>query len=86
LNENGVKYYLSEDSSVTVTTDEWSLIYSLEPGVSELFNLSSDPKQEKDVIDEHREVARELHQLLVTFMDEHNVPAKLRDPRAELRP
>jgi arylsulfatase A-like enzyme len=85
LNENGVKYYLSEDSSVTVTTDEWSLIYSLEPGVSELFNLSSDPKQEKDVIDEHPEVARELHQLLVTFMDEHNVPAELRDPRAELR-
>ena len=53
--------------------------------MSELFNLSSDPKQEKNVINEHPEAVKELHQLLVTFMDEHNVSPELRDPRSELR-
>ncbi len=82
---DGTAFYKTADSSVTVTTDKWSLIYCVEPGVSELFDLSSDPKQEKNVIDKHPEAAKELHQLLVKFMDEHNVPAELRDARAELR-
>ncbi len=70
-------FYRTEDTSITVTTDEWSLIYCVEPGISELFNLSSDPKQETNVIAERPEV--------VTFMDEHNVPPERRDPRSELR-
>ena len=73
------------DSSVTVTTHEWSLLYAVEPGVSELFHLSSDPKQEKNVINEHPKVAQELHQQLVKFMRETNVPASLLKTRLELR-
>ena len=77
---------LSEkDSSVTVTTNEWSLIYAVELGVSELFHLSSDPKQEKNVITQHPEVARELHQQLVKFLRETNVPTLLLKSRLELR-
>ena len=76
---------LENDSSITVTTEQWSLIYAVEPGVSELFNLATDPKQEKNVINEHPEVASELHQLLVKFMRENNVSPELRDPRSELR-
>ena len=72
-------------SSVTITTDEWSLLYAVEPGVSELFHLSSDPKQEKDVLNEHPEVAQELHQLLVKFLRETNVPSPILKPRLELR-
>jgi len=78
-------YYRTEDSSITVTTDEWSLIYSTEPGFSELYNLSSDPKQETNVIGEHPEIAKELHALLVGFMDDHDLPPERRDPRSELR-
>jgi arylsulfatase A-like enzyme len=78
-------YFKTEDSSVTVTTDEWSLIYSVEPGVSELYHLASDPKQEKNVINERQEMAKELHQIFVKFMDERNVSPELRDPRSELR-
>ena len=73
------------DSSVTVTTHEWSLLYAVEPGVSELFHLSSDPKQEKNVITQHPEVAQELHQQLVKFLRETNVPTSLLKPRLELR-
>ncbi|MBA7659526.1 hypothetical protein ES703_67507 [subsurface metagenome] len=76
---------MEKDSSVTVTTHEWSLIYAVEPGVSELFHLSSDPKQEKNVINEHPEVAKELHQQLVKFLRETNVPPSLLKTRLELR-
>jgi arylsulfatase A-like enzyme len=76
---------MEKDSSATVTNNEWSLIYAVEPGLSELFYLSSDPKQEKNVINEHPEVARELHQQLVKFLRETNVPKLLLKPRLELR-
>jgi len=78
-------YFKTEDSSVTVTTDEWSLIYGVEPGVSELFHLVSDPRQEKNVINERPEVARQLHQLFVTFMEDHNVSPELRELRSQLK-
>jgi len=76
---------MEKDSSVTVTTNEWSLIYAVEPGLSELFHLSSDPKQEKNVINEHPGVAQELHQQLVKFLRETNVPTLLLKSRLELR-
>lgn len=72
-------------SDTTVTTDEWSLVYDITPGLSELYHLPSDPKQEKNVINEHPGVARELHQLLVKFMRETNVPPRLIEPRTELK-
>ncbi len=77
--------FMEKDSSVTVTTNEWSLIYAVEPGMSELYHLSSDPKQEKNVITQHPEVAQELHQQLVKFLHETNVPTVLLEPRLELR-
>ena len=82
---DGFLRIMEKNSSVTVTTQEWSLIYAVEPGVSELFHLSSDPKQKRNVIDEHTEVAQELHQQLVKFLRETNVPASLLKPRLELR-
>ncbi len=74
-----------KDSTATVTTKEWSLLYNTEPGLSELYNLKSDPKQEKNVITEHQDKARELHQLLVKYMRETNISAHLLEPRLEVR-
>lgn len=73
------------DTDTTVTTEEWSLLYSTQPGESWLYHLPSDPKQEKNVINKHPEVAKELHQLLVKFMHDYNVASELRDPRSELK-
>lgn len=78
-------FYRTEDSSVTVTTQDWSLIYSVEPGFSELYHLASDPKQESNVIKEEPKTAELLHGMLVSFMDERNLAADRRDPRSELR-
>ena len=72
-------------SRTTITTNEWSLLYSPEPGESWLYHLPPDPKQEKNIINQHPEAARELHQLLVKFMQNHNLSLELRDPRLELR-
>ena len=73
------------DTDTTVTTGEWSLLYSTQPGESWLYHLPSDPRQEKNIIYEHPEVAKELHQLLVKFMHDYNVSPELRDPRLELK-
>jgi arylsulfatase A-like enzyme len=72
-------------SDTTITTEEWSLLYHPDPGWSFLYHLPSDPKQEKNVIGDHPEVARKLHQYLVEFMKENNVVKELLNPRLELR-
>ncbi len=72
-------------SMATVTTEEWSLLYDVDPGGSELYNLNTDPTQQQNVIAEQGDVARDLHRLLVKFMRDTNVPKRLLDPRLELR-
>jgi arylsulfatase A-like enzyme len=72
-------------SMVTVTTDQWSLLYDCEPGGSELYNLKSDPDQEKNVIGQYTDIARELHKSIVKFMRDTKVPQRLVEPRLELR-
>ncbi len=69
----------------TITSEEWSFLYSAAVGKSELFHLASDPKQEKDVIGAHKDVAREMHQHLLRFMREAGTSPELIKPREELR-
>ena len=76
---------MARSSTTTVTTDEWTLIYFVDPGLSELYHLPSDPKQEKNVIQKHPDIARQLHQYLVKFMQDTNVPKQKLEPRLELR-
>jgi len=77
--------YTEHDSMATVTTEDWTLLYDTEPGGSELYNLKSDPKQEKNVISNHQDVARELHQLLVKHLRDTNLAQEKLEPRLELR-
>ncbi len=72
-------------SMATITTDKWSMLHDCEPGGSELYDLKSDPNQEKNIIGQNMDVARELHQLSVKFMHDTNVPQRLIEPRLELR-
>ena len=82
---DGQARVVTQYSDATVTTDEWSLFYNVEERQSWLYHLPSDPKEEKDIINERPEVARELHQLLVKFMRENNLAPHLLEPRLELR-
>ena len=72
-------------SMATVTTEEWTLLYDIEPGGSELYNLKSDPKQETNVISKHPDIARELHQLFVKHLRDTNLKQTKLEPRLELR-
>ena len=76
---------LSDHPVTTVTAAEWSLLYSPQGGLSELYNLNSDPDQVKNVMGTHAGEAGELHRLLVQFMRETKVPERLMQPRLELR-
>ncbi len=75
---------LKDPPVTTVTAGNWSLLYSPDPGVSQLFNLASDPQQLDNVIESHFETARDMHRMLVEFMQQNNVPQRLLQPRLEL--
>ena len=76
---------LKDPPVTTVTAGHWSLLYSPDPGVSQLYNLASDPQQRDNVIENHFDKAREMHRLLVEFMRDNDVPERLLRPRLELR-
>ncbi len=82
---DSVRRRLVHSSTVTtVTTDEWSLLYSDEEGRSELYNLKSDPSQLNNIISAEAETAKDVHRLLVEFMRETNLPDRLIKPRLDL--
>ena len=76
---------LKDPPVTTVTSGECSLLYSPAPGVSQLYNLNTDPQQLDNVIARHTDVAGDIHRLLVEFMRENEVPERLLQPRLELR-
>jgi arylsulfatase A-like enzyme len=72
-------------SDTTITTEEWSLLYSIKPGDSWLYHLKSDPNQQRNVINDNVSVAQEIHQKFVNFLKEKNMNPELLEPRLELR-
>ena len=76
---------LKDPPVTTVTAGHWSLLYSPDPGASQLFNLAFDPQQLDNVIESHLGRAQEMHRMLVEFMRENEVPERLLQPRLELR-
>ncbi|MBI3973539.1 MAG: sulfatase [Chloroflexi bacterium] len=54
---------------LTVTTEEWALICQPRGRASELYDLRTDPHQERDVLRDNPDVARELHSALIRFLE-----------------
>ena len=69
----------------TVTAGRWSLLFSMDEGMSELFDLDADPTQETSVIVANVETSRELHRQLLRFMRDTDASPHLIDTRRELR-
>ena len=82
---DNIRRQLGASPVTTVTAGDWSLLYSMDEGMSELYELSTDPRQQRDLIHDRPEVAKELHGLLVKFMRETGVPHGLLNPRLEIR-
>jgi len=58
----------------TVTSDEWAYICAPHGIPSELYDLRSDPKQQRNMIDQHPLVAREMRDAWIDFLRGHGAP------------
>ena len=81
---DNIRRRLGHAPATTVTTDEWSLVYSVGDDLSQLYHLPSDPGQRNNVISEKSDIARDVHRSLVEFMRSTNLPDHLLKPRLEL--
>ena len=75
---------LKAPTVTTITSENYSLLYSPDRGLSKLYDLFLDPGQQKDIISYQPEVGKELHQYLLKFMRDTNVAEYLLKPRLEL--
>ena len=81
---DNIRRQLGRAPVTTITTDEWSLLYSLDEGASRLYHLPTDPNQRKNLISGKGDIAGDVHQRLIKFMSETRVPANLSNPRSNL--
>ena len=75
---------LKAPTVTTITSENYSLLYSPVKGQSKLYDLSMDPGQQKDIISDQPDVGKALHQFLVEFMRDTNVAEYLFKPRRKL--
>ena len=75
---------LKAPTVTTITSGNYSLLFSPDAGQSKLYDLSQDPGQEKNIISDQPEVGKELHQYLIKFMRDTNVAEYLLKPRLKL--
>ena len=81
---DNIRRQLGRAPVTTVTTDEWSLLYSVDEGASQLYHLPTDPNQTNDLISGKGDIAGDVHQSLSKFMSETRVPEGLVKPRSSL--
>ena len=63
----GIRYLAS---LITVTSSKWALLVGPKQVKSELFDLQADRQQKCNIIEEHPDVAKSMHEALVKFMRE----------------
>jgi arylsulfatase A-like enzyme len=68
----------------TVSTNNWSLIYSIEGEPAELYHLPSDPKQQKNLITERADIAESLLNKYVSMLGEARTNSRLVNLRRRL--
>ena|GEM_PF-2510172 len=66
------------------TTKDHGLLYSMDEGMSDLYNLNDDPRQLNDLIGAVKDTGGDLHGMLVEFMKQTNVAEGLPAPKLEL--
>ena len=82
---DSIRRNLVNSQVTTITAGDWSLLYSMDEGMSKLYNLANDPAQENNIISGNLGVAKEVHRYLLKFMRETGVSDHLLKPRQEFR-
>jgi len=67
-------------SPVTVTNERWALICSPERSMSELYDLDTDPKQQTNLIDRKPDIAEEMREAFIEFINQMHVKKEWLDP------
>ena len=75
---------VSEFLPSTITTRNWSLLYAAEGEDSELYNLKEDPNQRENVIEDHFDIAEELHKNFLKVLESSRVDQRLLEPRRKI--
>ena len=68
----------------TITTNKWSLLYAREGAPVELYDLESDPEQEKNVAADNSDVVKNLHGNYVNLLEELGTEERLLSHRRKL--
>lgn len=92
LQHQGEKTRVVDDSErtiqriwpTTITSKEWSFIYSIEGDPAELYHLPADPQQQKNLIEERKDIAEDLHKKFVARLETAGTNPKLIDVRRKL--
>jgi arylsulfatase A-like enzyme len=72
---------MAEPPPSTITTKEWTLIYSSQGEPAELYHLPSDQKQEKNIIDDEPYIAEDLLQKFILRLKKAGTEERLLDRR-----
>jgi len=68
----------------TITDGKWTLVCSVEGAPVELYDMVADPKQERNVVKDHAEIARGLHARLIQFLEQVGTEERFLGPRRHL--
>ena len=65
----------------TIATPKWTFLYSTENSPAQLYDIENDPKESQNVLDKNWQVAKDLHQKFVRFLeglgtDEHYLASR----------
>ena len=61
-----------ESNASAIRSGRWKLVYFYEQDRMELYDLNSDPEEQKDLSESHSEIVQELHEQLKTWKEEFN--------------
>jgi len=81
---DGILRGVKELQPATITSEEWTLLYTAENHPAELYNIKHDPKQTQNVIKENWQIAKDLHQKYVKFLEQINTDERYLSIRREL--
>lgn len=54
----------------TITTPRWTFLYITKNSPAQLYDAENDPKESQNIIDKNWQVAKDLHQKFVIFLEE----------------
>ena len=73
-------------SPSSLRTAQWLYVYGGDEWPSELYDLKADPGETRNVFDEHRDVARQLHHKYVEFLEQVDCPGQSLELRRPFDP